>query len=103
MPAGKKKAKDLPNFEDSLDELEEMVDTMDSGQLALEELISTYERGAKLIAHCESMLDGARKRLELIKLEPATTKNSGNTKHQPDGEDNTPDQNPSNDDEIRLF
>ena len=100
MPGGKKKNEKLPSFENALDELEEMVETMESGQLALEELISTYERGAKLISHCESMLDGARKRLDLIQLEPQPPEDGASNKSI--NSDETP-SDTSNDDEIRLF
>ena len=93
----------MPSFERSLEELEEMVDTMESGQLALEELIASYERGAKLITHCESVLDSARKRLDLITLKPKPS-NDGNEESKPDA---SPDKEASpttpNDDEIRLF
>ena len=77
-----------------------MVETMESGQLPLEELITNYERGAKLISHCESVLSDARERLELITLKPkASSKGSQN--------DSTKDEasasNNDNDEEIRLF
>ena len=101
MPA--KKSTKMPSFEQSLDELEEMVNTMESGQLAFEELIASYERGAKLISHCESVLDGARKRLELITLKPKPSED-GNDQSKPeisDIKDDSP--TTSNDDEIRLF
>lgn len=98
-----KKTAKLPSFEKSLEELEEMVDTMESGELALEELITSYERGAKLISHCESVLDAARKRLDLITLKPKpSTDGTTDTNH-----DASPDTdaspNTSDDDEIRLF
>ena len=101
MPPSKKDK--LPNFEEALEELEEMVDTMESGQLTLEELISSYERGAKLISHCESVLDGARKKLELITLKSKQTNDSSETtQSQTSPETNAPSNN-SDDDEIRLF
>ena len=68
MPA--KKAKKLPSFEEALEELEEMVETMESGDQTLEQLVSTYERGAKLLSHCDAILGDARKRLDLITLTP---------------------------------
>ena len=99
MPA--KKAEKLPSFEQALEELEEMVHTMESGQLTLEQLVTTYERGAKLISHCESVLDGARKRLDLITLKPSA---EGSKASKPDvTPDNDTSSNTSNDDEIRLF
>jgi exodeoxyribonuclease VII small subunit len=98
-----KKKEKLPSFEQALEELEEMVDTMESGELTLEELITSYERGAKLVSHCESVLDGARKRLDLITLKPKPSEAS-NEKSQPEASaDSDEPQSNSNDDEIRLF
>ena len=101
MPA--KKAEKLPSFEQALEELEEMVDTMESGQLSLEELIASYERGAKLISHCDSVLGEARKRLDLITLTPRPNAEES-TETQPDvSANNDTSPNTPNDDEIRLF
>lgn len=98
-----KKKEKLPSFEQALEELEEMVDVMESGDLALEELITSYERGAKLVSHCESVLDGARKRLELITIDPKPSED-GTDESEPGVSPET-DAPPtlSNDDEIRLF
>ncbi len=64
-----------PSFEQALAELEELVAAMEEDQLPLEELVEHYEKGSKLLARCEAVLDSARKRLELITLaarNPAT-------------------------------
>ena len=90
-----------PSFEQALEELETMVETMESGQLPLEELISSYERGASLVSHCESVLNNARKRLELITLKPKEEpkpSSNNSTTHEP-----ATGSNDKNDDEIRLF
>ena len=101
MPRSKKDKS--PSFEQALSELEDMVETMESGQLPLEKLIANYEHGAELIAHCETVLDDARKRLELITLKPApatsdTPKDSTN-----DSAVESPSTHATDDDEIRLF
>lgn len=93
MPSRQKKKQ--PSFEKSLEELEEMVETMESGQLPLEQLITNYEHGAKLISHCESVLNDARKRLELLTLKPTSADESAQQ-----ATTATTDQH---DDEIRLF
>ncbi|MGJ8675958.1 MAG: exodeoxyribonuclease VII small subunit [Akkermansiaceae bacterium] len=96
-----KNSKDL-SFEQALEELEKMVEVMESGQLPLEQLISDYERGASLISHCETVLSDARKRLELITLKPKAAKDSTDntltTKELPIASNDHND-----DDEIRLF
>ena len=84
MPPDKKtKKKDSPakspSFEEALEELDAMVETMESGQLPLEKLISSYERGAELISHCESVLGNARKRLDLITLKPKAAAGQSST------------------------
>ena len=97
-----------PSFETALEELEAMVETMESGQLPLEKLISSYERGAKLISHCESVLDDARKRLDLITLKPKASESdnasdSKDNSNQEDAHEGTSPSNENNDDDIRLF
>lgn len=86
-----KKASTACSFEKSMEELESIVDQMDSDQLPLEQLIAHYERGAKLLADCETTLESAKKRLETISA------NKGATTQQPSSPAS------SDDDEIRLF
>ena len=66
-PASKKKA---PSFEDALDTLENLVESMENDQLPLEELVSHYEQGAELLQHCENVLNIAKKRIEMIEISP---------------------------------
>jgi len=100
-----------PSFEEALEELESMVESMESGQLPLEKLIANYEKGAQLIAHCETVLNDARKRLELITLKPtASTNHSDSTSSAESQSHSHGDTSSSNEstydgdnDEIRLF
>jgi len=78
-----------------------MVETMESGQLPLEELITSYERGASLVCHCESVLNDARKRLELITLKPKESPKTLGAA--PSSKDSIKRNHDNNDDEIRLF
>ena len=57
-------------FEQALAELEKIVAELESGQAALEDSISKYERGARLKAHCEARLEAARLRVEKIVMGP---------------------------------
>ncbi len=66
------------SFEDALQELEEIVRKLESGDAALEESISLYERGAALKAHCEARLKAAREKVEKIILDE-----NGNPKAEP--------------------
>ena len=56
------------NFEDSLKEIEEIVERLENGQGSLEDAIAAYERGSMLKKHCQAKLDEARLKVEKIKL-----------------------------------
>ena len=59
-----------PSFEDALAELEEIVSRLETGDLALEESLSLFERGQTLAALCNQALDQAELRLEQIGSSP---------------------------------
>jgi len=90
-----------PSFEQALDELEKLVAAMEEDQLPLEKLVENYEQGSKLLARCESVLESARKRLELITLEGES--GSAAPESEPDTDTNPDDDPDQDDDEIRLF
>ena len=53
-------------FEEARARLEELVEKMESGNMPLEELISAYEKGSQLTAHCRALLEGLQRRVEII-------------------------------------
>jgi exodeoxyribonuclease VII small subunit len=55
-----------PKFEDELGALEAIVADIDSGELALEEAISAFERGVGLVRSLNQRLDEAERRVELL-------------------------------------
>ncbi|MEO5712312.1 MAG: exodeoxyribonuclease VII small subunit [Luteolibacter sp.] len=57
-----------PSFEDALAGLEAIVEAMEHEQLPLEDLVAHYEKGSALLNRCESVLQAARGRIELITL-----------------------------------
>jgi exodeoxyribonuclease VII small subunit len=57
-------------FEQALAELERIVAQMERGDVALEDSISLYQRGAALKAHCEAKLKDAQLKVEQIVLGP---------------------------------
>lgn len=59
------------SFEAAMAELEEVVRKLESGQVALEESIQLYERGAALKAHCDAKLRAAEEKVELIRARDA--------------------------------
>ena len=53
-------------YEQALKALEDVVRRLESGDVALDESITLYERGEKLRAHCQARLDAAQARIEKI-------------------------------------
>lgn len=58
------------SFEAALEELEGIVNKLESGRVDLEESIGIYERGEKLKARCDALLKQAEARIEKITLKP---------------------------------
>ncbi|KAF0176520.1 MAG: exodeoxyribonuclease VII small subunit [Hyphomonadaceae bacterium] len=58
------------SFEHALAELEKIVAQMERGDVALEDSIALYQRGAALKAHCETKLKDAQLKVEQIVLGP---------------------------------
>ena len=56
-------------FEEAMAELERVVDTLERGDVALEESIRLYERGAELKTHCEARLKAAEEKVEALTLD----------------------------------
>jgi exodeoxyribonuclease VII small subunit len=62
-----KKAQTPPkSFEAALEELERILNQIESGQTPLEESLAQYERGNFLIQHCRSVLNSAEKQIEML-------------------------------------
>ncbi|MBC7141817.1 MAG: exodeoxyribonuclease VII small subunit [Rhodobacteraceae bacterium] len=57
-------------FEDAMKALEGVVRDLESGNVALEQSIALYERGAALKAHCEKKLKEAEEKVAKITLGP---------------------------------
>jgi exodeoxyribonuclease VII small subunit len=58
------------SFEEALRALEDVVRRLESGDVALDDSISLYERGEKLRAACQARLDAAQARIERIVAGP---------------------------------
>jgi exodeoxyribonuclease VII small subunit len=56
------------SFEAALQQLEEIVQKLETGRAPLAESISIYERGEALKKHCETLLQTAEARIEKITL-----------------------------------
>jgi exodeoxyribonuclease VII small subunit len=58
--------REQPNFEDALAALEEIVHTLEEGQIGLAESLARYEEGVKLLKQCYQILERAERRIELL-------------------------------------
>lgn len=54
------------NFESGLEELTALVESLESGEMSLEESFAAYEKGAKLAAKLKSMLDQGDRRIAAL-------------------------------------
>jgi exodeoxyribonuclease VII small subunit len=54
------------SFEDALQELEQILSQIESGEVGLEESLTRYERGQFLIQHCRAILGRAEKQIEKL-------------------------------------
>lgn len=61
------------SFEDALTELEKIVRNLESGQMKLEDAISSYEKGAALKKYCEKKLNEVEARVQAIVQQPDGT------------------------------
>jgi exodeoxyribonuclease VII small subunit len=55
------------SFEDALQQLETIVETMESGDVPLADLLAKFEEGNKLLKICETRLKDAEMKIELLK------------------------------------
>lgn len=60
------KKKQAPSFEESLGELEALVERMESGELSLEDSLSAFERGIALTRSCQQALQAAEQKVEIL-------------------------------------
>lgn len=61
------KTKQPPSFENALERLEAIVDSMESGEVPLAELLAKFEEGNTLLKICESRLKEAELKIEQLK------------------------------------
>ena len=69
MPKARE-ASPVAAFEQSLDELEQLVVRMEQGELSLDDSLSSFERGISLYRNCQTALEQAELRVSQL-LDPA--------------------------------
>jgi len=56
----------LPDFEKSLEELESLVEQLESGELSLDDSLKQFKRGVELTRHCQGVLEKAQQTVEKL-------------------------------------
>ena len=56
----------VSDFEQSLEQLEALVERMEDGELSLEDSLAAYERGVGLYRRCQQALEQAELRVRLL-------------------------------------
>ena len=59
-------------FEKAMKELEELVDSLDKGDVSLDEAIAAYDRGSQLKDYCEKKLQEAKMKVDTIQASENT-------------------------------
>jgi len=57
------------SFESALAKLEAIVESMETGEVPLADLLAKFEEGNKLLKHCEARLKEAELKIEQLKKE----------------------------------
>lgn len=65
----------VAHFEQSLEELEQLVEKMEAGDLSLDQSLTAYERGVGLYRQCQQALEQAELRVRLV-TDPAQPEKS---------------------------
>ncbi|MDR3491641.1 MAG: exodeoxyribonuclease VII small subunit [Gammaproteobacteria bacterium] len=55
-----------PDLESSLTELNTLIEQMEKGELSLEQSLTRFERGVKLIKHCQKILTDAEQKVNIL-------------------------------------
>lgn len=54
------------SFEGSLEELENLVETLEKGELTLEDTLKSFERGVELTRHCQDALKTVEQKVRIL-------------------------------------
>jgi exodeoxyribonuclease VII small subunit len=60
------KNKNPVDFEQALDQLENLVEAMEGGDLSLEDSLKAFEQGIKLSRECQTALSTAEQKVQLL-------------------------------------
>ncbi|ADX47048.1 MULTISPECIES: exodeoxyribonuclease VII small subunit [Paracidovorax] len=74
-PASAPPSAEPASYEAALEELEQLVGRIESGQLPLEQMLAGYQRGAELLAFCRGRLEAVQDQIKVLEngtLQPWT-------------------------------
>jgi exodeoxyribonuclease VII small subunit len=54
------------SYEEALAELERLVSELESGQLPLDRLLQSYQRGAQLLTYCRGRLEAVEQQVKVL-------------------------------------
>ena len=63
------KTTELPDFEQALEELDSLIEQLESGELNLDQSLQQFKRGVELTRHCQGVLEQAQQVVEQL-IEP---------------------------------
>lgn len=58
--------KTTPDFEQSLTELQALVERLENGELSLEDSLTAFEQGIRLSRECQSALQQAEQKVQIL-------------------------------------
>ena len=71
--AAQKQSHDRKGFEETVGQLERVIEELESGELSLESSLEAFEKGVGLVRRAEAILNDAEKRVEiLLKGQPSS-------------------------------
>ncbi|MBQ8885641.1 MAG: exodeoxyribonuclease VII small subunit [Clostridia bacterium] len=56
-------------YESAMEELDEMIEKLESGELTLDESLEVFAEAVKLVKYCNEKLEGARKKMLVLSEE----------------------------------
>jgi exodeoxyribonuclease VII small subunit len=61
-----KKPSKLPNLEESLSEITQLIEKMEHSEQTLEQSLNHFERGITLVKHCQKILEDAEQKVQIL-------------------------------------
>ncbi len=64
-------SKKVPTFEENMQRLEQIVRSMEKGDVPLEESLKLFQEGTELVRKCQELLDSAQLQVKMITSGPS--------------------------------